>query len=291
MTDSMDERNNLLFNTISRAMIDNLSKLHVAFVDVVGEEPKTLASGILVLVEKHLFVATAAHVIPSNPETRLAFASRTSRDLKPGLPVVLRYGKPASDWPDVGFLELALEGTLSVLTKEAIGLERISLLGPGDPSQLCFLCGYPEDLKWLSRPSKYEGHLSFQGSCYTNNPIRHTMWPIVSLDDHPTDQKVDIFLPYDQEEEMCFHEENEGHNHLGEPFGMSGGGLWQAVPCGNSVWSPEQVQLFGIQSAWNKKCKYVRASQVIHWIHLIYENYCDLRHTLVERFPNLKSLA
>jgi hypothetical protein len=37
MTDSMDERNNLLFNTISRAMIDNLSKLHVAFVDVVGE--------------------------------------------------------------------------------------------------------------------------------------------------------------------------------------------------------------------------------------------------------------
>ena len=287
MTSNMDVGNDLLSNTSGRAVIDNLSKLHVAFVDV-REKPERVASGVLVLVEGHLLVATAAHAIPTSPETRLAFASRTTRDLEPGRPAVLRYGKHPSGWPDVGFLELAPEAAVSALTKEAIGLERIGLRGPGDPDQRCFLCGYPSELIRLSRPSKHVGHLSLKGDCYTNFPISPTTWPSVSLDDHPTDKMVDIFLPYDQEEEMCYHEENEGHDRLGEPYGMSGGGLWQAAPCGNSVWSPEQVQLFGIQSSWSKNRKYVRACQVVHWLHLIYEHYCDLRHTLVERFPDLK---
>ena len=287
MTGNRDDRNNLLFDTTARAVIDNLSKLHVAFVDV-REKPERVASGVLILVEGHLFVATAAHVIPTSPETRLAFASRTTRDLEPGRPAVLRYGKHASGWPDVGFLELAPETALSTLTKEAIGLERITLRGPGDPDQRCFLCGYPSELIRLSRPSKHVGHLSFKGMCYTNTPISPTRWPRVSSADHPTDPMVDIFLPYDQAEEMCYHEENEGHDRLEEPCGMSGGGLWQAAPCENNVWSPEQAQLFGIQSAWSKERKYVRACQMAHWLRLICDHYSDLRPTLVERFPDLK---
>jgi hypothetical protein len=52
--------------TISRAMARDLWNHTVAFMDM-GTDEKDVASGVLVRIKDHLFVATAADVIPKRP--------------------------------------------------------------------------------------------------------------------------------------------------------------------------------------------------------------------------------
>jgi hypothetical protein len=112
-------------------------------------------------------------------------------------------------------------------------------------------------------------------------------WPSVSSADPASGQPVDIFLPYDSEKEVWYDDENEGDDNLPEPRGATGAGLWQGSSTKVEHWNAGEVQLFGIQSRWNEKEKYVRGCQIIHWLRLVRDNYHDLRPALVEAFPGL----
>ena len=123
--------------------------------------------------------------------------------------------------------------------------------------------------------------------CYCNAPIKPANWPNVSSADPASDQAVDIFLPFDPEEEMWHYEEDEENDNLPEPRGVSGGGLWQGTLTKVELWNAEAVRLFGIQNRSNEQEKYVRGCQITHWLRLLYEHYSDLRPVLIAAFPEL----
>ena len=281
-----DQRINDVHTNVLRALGDNLRRHSVALVDLNGWRDRRFedGSGVLVAIDARLFVATVAHIIPANPEKRIYSVPPEATALDAERLPILRHGK--TGWPDVGFLELDPRLALSMLGKEAIGLDRISLRGPGDTNHPCFLFAYPFSLIRNPRCAG-TGGASFKGVCYSNIPITPTDWPSVGSNDHTPDQAVDIFLPYDEEEELCYYEENEGDGRITPPHGMSGGGLWQGTSAGGGLWSAEQAQLFGIQSRWGKDKKYIRACQIVHWLRLLYKNYDDLRPTLSRTFPGL----
>jgi hypothetical protein len=270
----------------SWAVAQNLSRHTVAFADLNKPLERT-ASGVLVSIDGHLFVATAAHAVPFQPGGRLSFVvPKTKATDAVALPI-LRCGKSESEWPAVGFLELDPAGALPVLGNEAIDLDQISLRGPGHPECRCLLFGYSSELIRTEQTEASELHLTLRPMCYSNAPMKPENWPKVSSADPASGQLTDIFLPYDPEQEMWYYEENEGGGRLPEPRGTSGGGLWQGSSTKVELWNAEGVQLIGIQSRWNEQEKFVRGCQIVHWLRLLHEHYRDLRPALLAAFPEL----
>jgi hypothetical protein len=287
MTRKVEYYDRLVVNTNdSWAVAQSLSKHTVAFVDL--DKPlDRMSSGVLVSIGEHLFVATAAHAVPSQPGSRLSFVVPQARAIDAGALPILRCGKIESGWPDVGFLELDPALALPVLGKEAIDLGHISLRGPGHPECRCLLFGYASEMTRTEQADPSQPNLTFRSMCYCNSPIKPENWPNVSSDYPASDNTVDIFLPFDPEVETWFYEESEGYANLPEPRGISGGGLWQGTLTKVELWNAEAVRLFGIQSRWNEKKQYVHGWQIIHWLCLLYEHYSDLRPALVAAFPEL----
>ena len=179
-----------------------------------------MASGVLVSIDGHLFVATAAHAVPSQPGGRLSFVVPKTKAIDAAALPILRCGKSESGWPDVGFLELDPVEALPVLRNEAIDLDRISLRGPGHPECRCLLFGYPSEMV-RTEQTDHQLHRTFRPMCYSNAPINPENWPNVSSADPASDRSVDIFLPYDPKEEIWYDEENEGDDNLPEPRGAT----------------------------------------------------------------------
>ncbi len=264
----------------------NLRWFSVAFLNISKEE-MPVSSGVLVHLGDHLFIATAAHCIPDHPDKRLAFISTEIGPIKTQILSIRQHGKIVSKWPDVGFLELDNTDILSFLGKKSIGLDRLGIGRCGDPNRLCYLYGYPAALVKTKR-GQTAIDFDFTPMCYTHVPIQPDKWPQLSTDDPESSRMVDIFLPYDHDEEMWQFKNDAEENKLVDAFGTSGGGLWQGNSNGDQVWSAETIQLIGIQSRWSKKKKYIRGCQIIHWLSLIYKHYDDLRPMLLRSFPGLE---
>jgi hypothetical protein len=269
----------------SWAVAQSLSRHTVAFVDL-NKPLERMTSGVLVSLGGHLFVATAAHAVPSQPGGRLSFVVPTKAIDAGALPI-LGCGKIESEWPDVGFLELDPAGALPVLRKEAIDLAQISLHGPGHPECRCLLFGQTSEMVRTEQADPSQLRLTFRPMCYSNAPVRPENWPNVSPADPASDRGVDIVLPFDPEEEVWYYEGDQRDDNLPEPRGLCVGGLWQGSQTKVELWNPEEVQLFGIQSRWNEEEKYVRGCQIIHWLRLLLEHYRHLRPALVAAFPEL----
>ena len=264
---------------VSLAVAGNLSRCSVGFFDV--ESPTVdLASGVLISIGNRLFVATAGHAVPSRPSGRISFIGQNEKRLVESKEAVIAH--ESYEWPDVGFLEIAPD-VASRLGKEPIGLERISPRGPGHFDRRCFVFGYPTDsIKVQHKKERFD----LGGISYSHLPMRPEEWP--EKPRPPAHEEVDIFLPYDRDEEMFYYEENQGRNELGHPEGMSGGGLWQGVDREGKLWTPEDVGLFGIQSGYRAEDKYLRACQINTWLRLLHSEQLDLRATLEEAFPSLQ---
>jgi hypothetical protein len=270
----------------SWAVAQDLSRHTIAFVDL--DKPlERMASGVLVSIDGHLFVATAAHAVPSQPGGRLSFVVPKTKAIDAGALPILRCGKIESEWPDVGFLELDPAEALPVLGSEAINLDRIDVRGPGHPECRCLLFGYPSEMAQAEQTDPSQLQVTFRPMCYSNPPIIPENWPNVSSAEPASNQAVDIFLPYDPAKEIWYDQENEGHANLPEPRGAAGAGLWQGSSTKVEHWNAEEVKLFGIQSRWNDKDKYVRGCQIVHWLRLVRDSYNDLAPTLVKVFPGL----
>jgi hypothetical protein len=270
----------------SWAVAQNLSTYTVAFVDV-NKPRERMTSGVLVSIAGHLFVATVAQAVPSQPEDRLLFVVPKTKAMDAEALPILRCGKSQSEWPDVGFLELDPAEALPVLRKDVIDLDHISVRGPGHPECRCLLFGYSSEMVPTEQADPSQLHLTFRPMCYSNAPIKPENWPKVSSADPASDPTVDVFLPYDPEEEKWYYEENEADANLPEPRGATGGGLWQGSLSKVELWNAEGVQLLGIQSRWNEKEKVVRGWQIIHWLRLLHKHYRGLRPALAAAFPEL----
>jgi hypothetical protein len=68
---------------------------------------------------------------------------------------------------------------------------------------------------------------------------------------------------------------------------LSGGGYWQPRSALDStVWSPDKYSLIAIQSHWWERGRYLQATQIIHWLRLLWAKREDVRVALSNAFPN-----
>ena len=110
MTRKVEDFDRIVVNTNnSWAVAQNLSRHTVAFVDL-NKPLERMTSGVLVSIGGHLFVATAAHAVPSQPGGRLSFVVPKTKTIDAGALPILRCGKIESEWPDVGFWNLIPQG-------------------------------------------------------------------------------------------------------------------------------------------------------------------------------------
>lgn len=72
------------------------------------------------------------------------------------------------------------------------------------------------------------------------------------------------------------------------PKGMSGGGIWLAnlIPH-EGIWSPDKMQLIGIEHASDNGKSYARGTQLQHWLRMLREDQPSLAASIDQLFPTI----
>ena len=156
----------------------------------------------------------------------------------------MRHGKSESGWPDVGFLEVDPKTALPILEKDALSIDRINPSGPGDSGQRCFLYGYPAKMI-LQRQAGHALYSTFKPVSYSSLPLERNYWPSVSEADPPLDASVDIFMPYDPNDEMCVYKENDGNSASDRTERHKRGRTLAEPSVCQGVWSADNTALIG----------------------------------------------
>lgn len=247
------------------------------------DKKNELSSGTLVRIEDRIFVATAAHNIPSRPSESLQILPDRPRQTHLG---ILRPGKSAVDRTnDVGFLEIDSAAFDDYFQgKQCCSLGRIAIMGTGDPAQLMVLTGTPLQFAEIDSSGNGPPFVANQ-IAFTSTVLSQTEWPLSFKGGRTIDPAVDVFLDYpatgitklDTGEPLV----------LTTPHGFSGGGMWSSQMKKGEVWSPSMSQLFAIENSWDDVQRIVRGTQIIHWLNLLRSKIPELREHLQNAFPEL----
>ena len=73
------------------------------------------------------------------------------------------------------------------------------------------------------------------------------------------------------------------------PGGFSGGGIWLQVFSKDKLWAAEYSKLVGIQGSWRPEKRYLRGTQIAHWLKLVSGRLQDTVDTINQCFPNVVS--
>jgi hypothetical protein len=269
---------------ISAMAGNGLHQHHYQFtIGMFDEEHKELSSGTLVRIEGRIFVATAAHNIPSRPWETLQILPDQPRPTHLG---ILRPGMTGIDRThDVGFVEIDPAAFAEYFPgKQCCSLGQISIMGIGDSAQLMVLVGTPVQFAEVNRTNKGPPFVAKQIT-FTSTVLNQTEWPSSFKGGRAIDPAVDVFLKYpttgtkklDTGEPLV----------LTTPHGFSGGGMWSSQMKKGEVWSPSMSQLFAIENSWDDVQRIVRGTQIIHWLNLLRSKNPELREHLQNAFPEL----
>ncbi len=245
-----------------------------------------LFSATLVEIGNRLFACTAAHCVDEEASlSRYWILDDNVKHVKNHNSCVIAAHCNPNKNPDVGIIELNRSCFLSSSTKKPCGVDRIHICGPGRSDRLACLIGLPNVLKEKHKDSTGEvvGVTSrFFG--YNSFPFKDTN-EIWEQTQPASDRDIDILLDYPKND-ITRVDTGQPYS-LPDPYGMSGGGLWDHGFDPDKLWSCDHAILIGVQSHWNENKRYVRAVQIIYWLRLVYSRYPDLRHILESKFPAL----
>jgi hypothetical protein len=147
--------------------------------------------------------------------------------------------------------------------------------GIGSTNKMGFTFGYPTALQTRQPISKIGDVLTFKASSFSCSPLPVEQWPQVPADSPAPDPDVDVFTAYDTDAPAIIV--GKGVGKLPDPQGVSGGGVWQTdTTHEGGLWSPECLKLFAIQSTWHQPGKYLRATQIRHWLNLLCQKCPEL---------------
>jgi hypothetical protein len=176
---------------------------------------------------------------------------------------------------------------------KAIGIDEVADLGSGR-QDLAWVAGQPDEQQTFNEERRL---ITFQRLCLTCEPIAPIAWEAVREQIGKVDGMTGTLSPdihvlfyYDLSEPTYWpFEDTRATDSTPKPFGMSGGGVWQfpSATDSESIWSPDSLRLFAIQSSWPKRGKHLKAIQVIHWIRLVADTYPEMRDKLRQRFPRI----
>lgn len=252
--------------------------------------PKKGFTSVLVNVGERTFFLTAGHCIENVDASRIAFVSK--------LPTVRRLVRPTienlihqySDGIDAGAIEVSGSDELGHLGAEVLPVERISDVGAGDPLRAAKIAGFPESYKVRDVERQI---LGVAGLSLGSMPVSPELWPQVSRETRNAEPDKHIVLQFARSGVWYSKKFHPDIDKLGdqppEPFGMSGGGIWQSPKPANenAVWSAGNMRLIGIQAMWPRHGRFLRATQAVHWVRLISDNYPDLRSHLQSLFSRV----
>jgi hypothetical protein len=172
---------------------------------------------------------------------------------------------------------------------QPIGLDRIHDGRTGNPNFKARLIGFP--VAWIVAKKPFSGLKRVHGLGYGCEPIEPSRWPAISAADGSFDESRDIVVEFSRDT-VDFGRKLDVPPGMPDPFGMSGGGLWQrnVAVRDDELWTADGLSLFGIQSTWLHR-GYLKAVQIAHWLKLVADEYRELRGELHERFPRLREMT
>jgi hypothetical protein len=69
--------------------------------------------------------------------------------------------------------------------------------------------------------------------------------------------------------------------------GMSGCGIWLVMHRDGSIWVPDKMRMVAIQHSWHEGERWLRGTQIQHWLRMVADDLPDLRAEIALAFPNL----
>ena len=196
-------------------------------------------------------IATTAHSLPNKP-SRIECVPKIQPENIVRLPTVVRVQR--SDRVDVGLIELESDAPC-LLGMNAIIVDRIADLESGRHGSRAWLIGFPA--KQLIPHYRKKGIVGFQALSTSAEPIEPGAWSKVEvgiIDDEPGELSKDthVLIHYSTTEAVYRGvDDSMAAEAAPEPYGMSGGGLWQTrrPTADDAIWSADKLCLFAIQSS------------------------------------------
>lgn len=268
------------------ASTENVYRHTVAYVFNTRDDAESCATGTLVQIDDKLFVATVRHAIPHSVSS-IALVKKRLVLSQERLECVTR--RAVSDYVDVAVFELQ-PNTVARVGLDPIGLDRIHDGRTGNTNFKTRLMGFPA--AWVLSRNPLPGIKGFHGLGYGCETIEPSRWPAISTIPGTFDKDTDIVVEFSRDT-VDFGSKLPVPAGMPDPFGMSGGGLWQRTVAvkDDEIWTADGLCLFGIQSTWLDEKGFLKAVQIIHWLKLVADEYPELRGELCERYPRLKKLT
>jgi hypothetical protein len=245
-----------------------------------------IATGVLVDIGERHFLATAGHVLNATTPKHTRFVSKAHNLSAPLNVEMLNVQRREFEDVDVGFIELADCEAYHALEAAALTLDRVIDAKTGDPNRQTRVYGYPvAALRFTDA-----GVCKLHNVSLTTKPVPPQLWESIADETRHPDVSNDIVLSFDRSDDFwCDGPDEVKGDAPPEPFGMSGGGCWQGTFDAESagIWSPDNVCLYGIQSQWPERGRFLRAVQIAHWLRLVADSNNDLNEELVERYPRI----
>jgi len=273
----------------SRAIADNLLASTAVYVFICKNKGvEKNASGTAVRIGDREFLATVRHAKPRTI-AEIGLIKKTKNPLLGlTLPRVIRR-VAASGAADVAALELE-PGTLEKLCLTPITLDRIRDAGTAGNGLQCRLAGFPAGYSVPHFPAPEAR--AFNMLAYGCEAIEPERWHNITKQAGTFNRDLDVVFCYDPKEVVEYRTDAPVPGGLPHPGGTSGGGIWQrrSIAGDDEIWSPVAFDLIAIQSAMLEGKPYLKATQIIHWLKLVADEYPDLRNTLESRYSRLAAL-
>ena len=276
----MDDREKIdIASESSIAIHKFVSRFTISLLDT-GKRPMELCSGTLVEIGNRVFVATAKHCVPPDPNGRLWILPASPHSMNDGMLGFTRFRRHPHF--DVAYLELDCQSCLQYLPSHTPAkLGQLSNVGCGRATRPITVCGSP--VQFVGGDGDQATPLKAANTAFSTVPISLNEFPTVPPGYRPADDSVDIFFEYPTEALLLTDRATIG---LTTPEGFSGGGVWDQGFETDVIWSVEKAKLVGIASVWNEGERYSRAIQVKHWLRLLWCDVRDCRPDLEVAFPD-----
>lgn len=244
-------------------------------------------SGTLFQVDGRFFILTCGHALPKAfVPGRLTLAVKYSSDASK---YIINWWR--QQWPDIGVIELSRSVTEILPEKQFLTIDDF-FAGQLPVESPTLVCGYPyKDIGCIAiRHGKNHGDwwLTLQSQVLPLEPIPFSRLPQVDPLAPTPDADVDIFMRYDSSKST--ERQLSGRvwtAPLGNPQGLSGGGIWVCAPRLVPIYHPN-LKLIGIQCRGDAR-QYLRGCRVHTAIEFLAAKCPKLRSAL--RIPTWSVLA
>ena len=169
----------------------------------------------------------------------------------------------------IWYLKLSPE-KVEQIGKDFIGIDRISSSVNGYKVELVVVSGYPAEFSSFDKEKK---HLNVMPIAYHTHSLN--VESVGGIATH------DLYFDYPEDGNEIFGEFT--FNKLPDAPGLSGGGFWSThITKKEGLWTTNDMKLIGIDESWHEHERWIRGTQIQHWLNLIRRDMPNIRDDIDE---------